>query len=159
VGIVPRAASCAYLHRLGLAQRIFSTKFGLRLAFRAPARLTSRSLVLDWGGRLAAAGTCYWIAVGVGLARLLVHLLEGVSATDPVTIFIIHRRRCPFRPLRSWPGISPPAARPKLIRWFLFAIRIYFDVSYGRHKYWRLIFHMKTDQVLDLINHPTLVPR
>ena len=62
-------------------------EFGLRLALGA-RKTDLAMLVLNWGGRLAAVGTALGLLLAWGLARLLVGLLEGVSATDPIAFVV-----------------------------------------------------------------------
>jgi ABC-type antimicrobial peptide transport system permease subunit len=59
-------------------------EFGLRVALGAQ-KMDVAILVLKWGGRLALLGAGLGLLLACWLTRLLVGLLEGVNALDPIT--------------------------------------------------------------------------
>jgi predicted permease len=59
-------------------------EIGLRMALGARGADVAR-LVLRHGATMALIGIAIGVAAGLGLTRLMAHLLYGVSATDPVT--------------------------------------------------------------------------
>jgi len=69
-----------------VAQR--TRELGIRIALGAQRSDVLR-LILRQGMALVAAGIVFGIAASIGLTRLMVTLLYGVSATDPLTFLIL----------------------------------------------------------------------
>lgn len=63
-------------------------EIGIRLALGAP-REQVLQMVLQQGARLALVGVAIGVAAGLGLTRLMAHLLFGVTAHDPVTFVTV----------------------------------------------------------------------
>lgn len=60
-------------------------EIGIRMALGAERREILR-LIMQTGGRLALAGAALGLVAALGLTRMMVTLLYGVSATDPLTL-------------------------------------------------------------------------
>ena len=69
-----------------VAQR--TRELGIRVALGAQRSDVLR-LILRQGMTLVAAGVIFGIAASLGLTRLMITLLYGVSATDPITFFAL----------------------------------------------------------------------
>jgi predicted permease len=69
-----------------VAQR--TRELGIRIALGAQRRDVLR-LILRQGMTLVAAGVIFGVAASLGLTRLIGSLLYGISASDPITFFLL----------------------------------------------------------------------
>jgi ABC-type antimicrobial peptide transport system permease subunit len=63
-------------------------EFGIRLALGAQPKDVFR-IVLSQGLKMALSGIAIGLVAALGLTRLMVKMLYGVSATDPATFMVI----------------------------------------------------------------------
>ena len=117
-GIAVFCAAALFLATLGLYgvtshlvhQR--THEFGVRVALGAGAR-DLRRLVLGHGLKLAAAGAVVGLAAGLGLARVLAGLMQGVEVSHPLVFVAVAAILCVveiaacYLPARRAARISP----------------------------------------------------
>ena len=65
-----------------------TNEIGIRIALGAQQRDVLR-LMLGEGMKMALIGVAIGIAVALGLTHLMVNILFGVSATDPLTFLVV----------------------------------------------------------------------
>lgn len=88
-------------------------EIGIRMVLGATKGNIMR-MVLREGLLLTVVGLAVGLLLGLGVARVSVSLLYGVSPLDPLSVFMT--MAC-WRSLRCWPATSPPAAPQRSIRW------------------------------------------
>src|SRR5256885_1038160 len=90
-----------------VAQR--TRELGIRIALGAQRSDVLR-LILRQGMTFVAAGVIFGVAASLGLTRLIASLLNGISASDPITFFLLSTARVLFAFAASWLSARPPSA-------------------------------------------------